>query len=71
MFDLSVLIGKTTEEAIELLKENGFFKIETKQNFKHNDKCDTKLVCSASINGDVVTLVEGEFCLNIEGNDVI
>jgi len=27
MFDLSILIGKTTEEAIELLKENGFFKL--------------------------------------------
>ena len=67
MFDLNILIGKTKEKAIELLNENGFFKIETKLNYKHDDKCDTLLVCSAKLKKDVVVLVVGEFCFNIEG----
>ena len=65
MFDINLIIGETTEKAIEILKQNGFFKIKIKQNFKHEDRCETNLVCSASFEDDEVVLIVGEFCLNV------
>ena len=41
MFDINLIIGETTEKAIEILKQNGFFKTIVKQNAKHEDRCDT------------------------------
>ena len=66
MFDKNLIIGETTEKAIEILKQNGFFKTIIKQNSKHEDRCDTELVCAVNFDGDTVVLVVGEFCLNLE-----
>ena len=66
MFDINLIIGETTEKAIEILKQNGFFKIKIKQNFKHEERCETELVCSVDFNEDEVTLIVGKFCFNIE-----
>ena len=66
MFDISNVIGLEKAKAVEVLKQNGFEKIELIDNLIHNDLCDTKLVCSAKQTGDVVTLVCGEFYLDIK-----
>ena len=66
MFDINLIIGETTEKAIEILKQNGFFKTIVKQNAKHEDRCETNLVCAAWFEDDTAVLVVGEFCLNLE-----
>ena len=66
MFDISCVIGLEPEKAIVKLNENAIYKIEIIKNSKNNDLCDTTLVCSAKWTGDVVTLVCGEFYLNIK-----
>ena len=66
MFDISNVIGLEKAKAVELLNKNGFENIKLIENSVHNDLCDTKLVCSAKQTGDVVTLVCGEFYLDIK-----
>ena len=66
MFDLFSVIGLEEQKAIELLKKNGFDKINIKINSKHNDLCDTNLVCGVQENENGVTLVCGEFFLGIK-----
>ncbi len=66
MFDISCVIGQELEKAKLLLNENGIYKIEIINNSVQNNMCDTVLVCSAKQMDDVVTLVCGEFYLNIK-----
>ena len=66
MFDISSVVGLEETKAVSVLKQNGFDKINTIVNSKQNDLCDTKLVCGVRQNEDGVTLVCGEFYLNIK-----
>ena len=66
MFDINLIIGETPEQAIEILKQNGFFKTIIKQNIKKEERCDTNLVTAAWFEDDTVVLVVGEFCLKVE-----
>ncbi len=66
MFDLDNLIGFEVSRAKSLLQNNGFKNINIMENFKPNEKCDTKIVCSVILNEDMVTLVCGEFYLDIK-----
>jgi hypothetical protein len=64
--DFSSLIGLETEKAKEILVKNGYNNIEIIQNAEHNELCDSVLVCSAKESNGKVTLICGEFYLNIK-----
>ena len=66
MFDFDSLIGLDETSARKILAENGFNKIKTVINSKQNDKTDTLVVCATNFCGDFVTLVCGEFYLNLK-----
>ena len=66
MFDILSVIGLEESKAISVLKQNGFENIKVTINSKHNDLCDTKLVCGVRQNEDCVTLICGEFFLAIK-----
>lgn len=66
MFDFDSLIGLDETSARKILAENGFNKIKTVINSKQNDKTDTLVVCATNFGGDFVTLVCGEFYLNLK-----
>ena len=67
MFDFSSLIGIEKNEAIDILKKNGYNKTEIIINSKSNNLCDSLLVCKAEEKDNEVILVCGEFYLNIKG----
>lgn len=67
MFDLNSLIGLEKSKAENILRANGYNDIRLKINSVHNDKTDTLVVCATKKSGDCVTLVCGEFYLNIKG----
>ncbi len=64
--DFNVLIGLEEEKARQFLIKNGYNNIVTITNSKDNELCDTTIVCAVRENGTKVTLVCGEFYLNIE-----
>ena len=66
MFDFDSLIGLEVSEAKEILAKNGFNDINIVINSKQNDKTDTLVVCATNFCGDFVTLVCGEFYLNLK-----
>ena len=63
--DFNSLIGLDEQKARQVLIENGYNNIETKENSKYNDLCDTKVVCAVRENVNKITLICGEFYLNI------
>ena len=63
MIDTNELIGLTEEEACRILCESGYNKVEVKRNSVKNEKCNTSLVCAVRLDGEIVTLVCGEFCM--------
>ena len=65
--DFNSLIGLDEEKARQFLLENGYNNIETIVNSKDNNLCDTKVVCAVRKFDKKITLVCGEFYLNIEG----
>lgn len=67
MIEESSLIGLTITEAKEKLKENKITEIEVVDNFKENDRCNTKIVCSVKIDDNKCRLICGEFCLGVKG----
>ena len=64
--DFNNLIGLEEEKARQFLIENGYNNIETIINSKDNNLCDTKVVCAVQHMNEKITLVCGEFYLNIE-----
>jgi hypothetical protein len=66
MFDVSSLIGYNLQEAVDILKENGLTKINIIENIKHHELCDNVLVCGVKQAGNEVTLICGEFYLDIK-----
>ena len=67
MFDFESLIGLSKDDAIKILQNNGYNKIEIIINSKSNDLCDSQLVCKAEEKNGIVRLIVGEFYLNIKG----
>ncbi len=66
MFDKNKLIGLEISKAKEILKLNGFKNIEIILNAKHNDKCDTNLVCAVRETEENIILICGEFLFDVE-----
>ena len=66
MFNFDDLIGLEIESAKKLLVENGYNNIKVVINSKPNTKTDTLLVCATDVSGTFVTLICGEFYLNIK-----
>ena len=67
MFDLNNLVGIELNLAKEKLKNEGFSKVSVVFNLEHNEKCDTNIVCAVRQNGEEITLICGEFYLNLKG----
>lgn len=65
--DFKDLIGLDEKIARQFLEKNGYNNIETIINSKHNDLCDTLVVCAVRNNGTKVTLVCGEFYMDLKG----
>ena len=65
MFDFESLIGHKKDVAVKILNENGYNDIEFVLNSKHNDLCDSLLVCKVENNDNKIKLILGEFYLNI------
>ena len=63
--ELNNLIGLPEEKARQFLLKNGYNNIETKINSKEESLTDTRVVCAVRENGTKVTLICGEFYLNI------
>ena len=61
------LIGLKEKKARQFLEKNGYNNIETIINSKHNDLCDTLVVCAIREKNAKITLICGEFYLNIVG----
>lgn len=61
MVDLVDLIGLSVEDACKILEKFGYNKINKIKNSKEDERCNCSLVCGARINGDVVTLILGDF----------
>ena len=64
--DLKDLIGLEVKKAKKILSEFGYNDIEEIINSKDNELCDTTMVCAVRKNGTKVTLVCGEFFLNVK-----
>ena len=64
--EFNSLIGLDEQKARQVLAKNGYNKVEVIINSKDNNLCDTKVVCAICENEGVVTLLCGEFYLNIE-----
>lgn len=64
--ELNSLIGLDMQTARQILNKNGYTNIEVKINSKDNNLCDTKVVCAVRENLGIVTLICGEFYLDIE-----
>ena len=65
MNDLNNIIGLTVKEAQLILNKNGYKNINIINNYKHNDKCDTLLVCAVQQSKNDVTLIVGEFYVGV------
>ena len=67
MFDANSLIGLEVSRAKEILQNAGFKNIDIVLNAETNDKCDTILVCAAYERDGSITLICGEFLMEIKG----
>lgn len=64
--DFNSLIGLSEQKAKQFLLQNGYNNIETIINSKNNEKCDTLVVCAVRETEKKITLVCGEFYLNMK-----
>ena len=64
--DFNSLIGLDEQIARQILIKNDYNNIETILNSKDNNLCDTRVVCAVRKTNEKITLVCGEFYLNIE-----
>ena len=67
MFDANSLIGLEVSRAKEILQNAGFKHIDIVLNAETNDECDTILVCAAYERVGSITLICGEFLMEIKG----
>ena len=66
--DFKSLIGLELEKAKKVLLEFGYNDIEEIKNSKENELCDSLIVCSVRESNKKVTLICGEFYLNVKEN---
>lgn len=64
--DFNSLIGLDEKTARQFLEKNGYNNIETIINSKSNELCDTLVVCAVRSCESKITLVCGEFYLNMK-----
>lgn len=64
--EFNSLIGLKEQDARQFLLNNGYNNIETIINSKNSNKCDTLVVCAVRESEAKITLVCGEFYLNIK-----
>ena len=64
--DFRDLIGLNVNDAKKVLSNFGYNDIDEVINSKSNEKCDSLVVCAVKENGKKITLVCGEFFLNIK-----
>ena len=67
MQELKKLIGLDIEEAKKLISADDEHKINIIMNSKHNEKCDSVIVCNAKLENGVINLYCGEFYLKLKG----
>ncbi len=67
MFDFDSLIGLEEDKAREILTKFGYKNINVLLNSKLNEKYDKRIVCSVRNSEKVVTLIIGEFYVDIKG----
>ena len=64
--DFKDLIGLKVDDAKKVLNNFGYNDIEEVINSKSNELCDTLVVCAVRQFGEKITLILGEFFLNIK-----
>lgn len=64
--DFRDLVGLGVDDAKKVLGNFGYNDIEEVINSKSNEKCDALVVCAVRENGKKITLVCGEFFLNVK-----
>lgn len=64
--DFKDLIGLDVADAKKVLNNFGYNDIEEVINSKSNEKCDTLVVCAVRESNKKITLILGEFFLNIK-----
>ena len=64
--DFKDIIGLDVTDAKKVLNNFGYNDIEEVINSKSNEKCDTFVVCAVRQSNKKITLILGEFFLNIK-----
>ena len=64
--DFNDLIGLDVTDAKKVLSNFGYNDIEEVINSKSNDLCDTQVVCAVRQSDKKITLILGEFFLNVK-----
>ena len=64
--DFKDLIGLEVNDAKKILAKFGYNDIEEVINSKSNEQCDTLVVCAVRNDDSKITLILGEFFLNIK-----
>ncbi len=64
--DFKNLIGLEVSKAKKVLSDFGYNDIEEIKNSKENELCDSLLVCAVRESNKKITLICGEFYLNIK-----
>ena len=64
--DLKSLIGLEVSKAKKVLNDFGYNDIEEIKNSKENELCDSLVVCAVREENKKITIVCGEFYLNVK-----
>jgi ribonuclease HI len=64
--DFKSLIGLEVSKATKVLNDFGYNDIEEVKNSKENELCDSLVVCAVREKNKKITLVCGEFYLNVK-----
>lgn len=70
MFDFDSLIGIEVQKAKLILEDAGYKNVNIILNAEHKIECDTIIVCAVRVADDGISLVCGEFLLELKGEDL-
>lgn len=70
MFDFDSLIGLEAQNAKQILNNAGYNKVNIVLNAEHKNECNTIIVCAVRVADDGISLVCGEFLLELKGEDL-
>lgn len=65
MIDFNDLIGLEVDDACKILNSFGYNKINKIKNSKEDERCNCALVCAVRADGDIVTLIYGDFLVEV------